>query len=105
MWTAPRTVTPESRRPEHPLEPHLDLDLELPGHPFDRRHRNGFERTSPGKVELALRLSLKHHHADQPVDVEIDPMGDRLDKVCVRGRTRTLTTLLDLEPEPASRTP
>ncbi|TCC33229.1 recombinase family protein [Kribbella speibonae] len=35
----------------------------------------------------SLRLSLKYHHADQTVDVEVDPMGDRVDKVCVRGGT------------------
>jgi hypothetical protein len=35
----------------------------------------------------ALRLSLKYHHVEQIVDVEVDPMGDRVDKVCVRGGT------------------
>ncbi|MEV5961459.1 hypothetical protein AB0L70_06820 [Kribbella sp. NPDC051952] len=35
----------------------------------------------------ALRLSLRYHHANQTVDVEVDPMGDRVDKACVRGGT------------------
>ncbi len=30
--------------------------------------------------------------------MEIDPLADRVDKYCVRGRTRTLTTRIDLEP-------
>ncbi|WP_202867430.1 recombinase family protein [Kribbella pittospori] len=35
----------------------------------------------------SLRLSLTYYHADQTVDVEVDPLGDRVDKVCVRGGT------------------
>jgi hypothetical protein len=43
----------------------------------------------------ALRL-LVYHHVDQIVDVEVDPLGDRVDKLRVRGATRTLTTRLEL---------
>ncbi|MFF1819836.1 recombinase family protein [Kribbella sp. NPDC058245] len=35
----------------------------------------------------ALRLSLTYHHADQMVEVEVDPLGDRVDKLRVRGGT------------------
>ncbi len=42
----------------------------------------------------ALRLSLTYHHAEQVVDVEVDPLADRVDKLRVRGGTRTLTTRL-----------
>jgi hypothetical protein len=53
----------------------------------------------------SLRLSLTYHHIDQTVDVEIDPLADRVDKYRVRGRTRTLTTRLELDPDPPVRAP
>ncbi|GAA1719382.1 recombinase family protein [Kribbella yunnanensis] len=40
-----------------------------------------------GELYRSLRLSLTYHHVDQRVDVEVDPMGDRVVKVCVRGGT------------------
>lgn len=42
----------------------------------------------------SLRWSLTYHHTEQIVDVEVDTIGDRVDKLCVRGRTGTLTTQL-----------
>jgi hypothetical protein len=36
--------------------------------------------------------------------VEVDPMADRVDKVGVRGGTRTLTTQVELDGESATRT-
>jgi hypothetical protein len=53
----------------------------------------------------SLRLSQVYHHADQIVDVEIDPLADRVVKSRVRGRTHTLTTRLELDSESAGRTP
>jgi hypothetical protein len=44
----------------------------------------------------SLRLSLIYHHAEQIVDVEIDPLADRVDKYRVRGATHTLTTRIEL---------
>jgi hypothetical protein len=44
----------------------------------------------------ALRLSLTYHHVEQIVDVEVDPVVDRVDKYRVRGGTGTLTTRLEL---------
>ena len=35
----------------------------------------------------SLRLSMVYHHVDQIVDVEIDPLADRVDKSRVRGGT------------------
>ncbi|MFC9689048.1 recombinase family protein [Kribbella sp. NPDC056951] len=40
-----------------------------------------------GQLYRSLRLSLTYHHVDQKVDVEVDPMADRVVKVCVRGGT------------------
>jgi hypothetical protein len=40
-----------------------------------------------GQLYRSLRLSLTYHHVDQRVDVAVDPMADRVDKVCVRGGT------------------
>jgi hypothetical protein len=53
----------------------------------------------------SLRLSLIYHYTEQTVDVEVDPMADRVDKYRVRGGTRTLTTRLELDPPPLGRTP
>lgn len=52
-----------------------------------------------GPEELAelyagLRLSLTYHHTKQIVDVEVDPLADRVAKLRVRGGTRPLTTRL-----------
>lgn len=63
------------------------------------------DRASPEHLKelyAALRLVLTYHHVEKTVDVEVDPMADRVDKVCVRGGTRTLTTRLEIgqqEPE------
>lgn len=56
-------------------------------------------------IELysSLRLPLTHHHVEQIVEVEVDPLADRVDKYRVRGATRTLTTRLELEVDPPSR--
>jgi hypothetical protein len=40
----------------------------------------------------ALHLSLTYDHAEQIVDGEDGPVGDRLDQLCVRGGTRTLSS-------------
>jgi hypothetical protein len=58
-----------------------------------------------GQLYRSLRLSLTYHHIDQRVDVTVDPMADRVDKVCVRGRTRTLTTRLELWLDGVERAP
>jgi hypothetical protein len=39
------------------------------------------------QLYASLRLSLIYHHVDQIVDVEVDPLADRVDKYCVRGGT------------------
>ncbi|WP_432874838.1 hypothetical protein ACQPYH_22925 [Kribbella sp. CA-245084] len=44
----------------------------------------------------SLRLSLTYDHREQTVDLEVDPLADRVDKYRVRGATHTLTTRLDL---------
>lgn len=48
------------------------------------------DKAQPEEVSelyASLRLSLTYHHVEQIVDVEVDPVGDRVDKVCVRGGT------------------
>ncbi|TCC24852.1 hypothetical protein [Kribbella speibonae] len=48
------------------------------------------DRPSPEHLEelyAALRLVLTYQHVEKSVDVVVDPMGDRVDKVCVRGGT------------------
>jgi hypothetical protein len=48
------------------------------------------DRATPEHLEelyASLRLVLTYHHVERSVDVEIDPMADRLEKVCVRGGT------------------
>lgn len=50
------------------------------------------------ELYASLRWPLTYHHVEQILDVEVDPMGDRVDKHRVRGRTRTLTTRLKLDP-------
>ena len=44
----------------------------------------------------SLRLSLTCHHVELIVEVEVDPLADRVDKYRVRGGTRTLTTRLTM---------
>lgn len=39
------------------------------------------------QLYASLRLSLTYHHAEQIVDVEVDPLVDRVDKLRVRGGT------------------
>jgi hypothetical protein len=53
----------------------------------------------------SLRLSLTYHHSEQIVQVEVDPLADRIEKYCVRGGTRALTTRLEFDADPLSRTP
>lgn len=51
---------------------------------------SALDRAEPQELSelyALLRLSLTYHHIEQIVDVEVDPMGDRVDKVCVRGGT------------------
>ncbi|MEV5961490.1 hypothetical protein AB0L70_06975 [Kribbella sp. NPDC051952] len=57
------------------------------------------------ELYASLRLSLTYHHVEQILDVEVDPMADRVDKVRVRGGTRTLTTRLELDFDSLGRTP
>jgi hypothetical protein len=45
----------------------------------------------------SLRLMLTYRHAEQILDVEVDPLVDRVDKLRVRGGRRTLTTRLELK--------
>jgi hypothetical protein len=52
----------------------------------------------------SLRLSVTYQHIEQIVDVEVDPLADRVVKKCFRGGTRTLTTRLQLDQDPAIRT-
>jgi hypothetical protein len=52
----------------------------------------------------SLRWSLTYHHSEQIVEVEVEPLADRIDKYCVRGGTR-LTTRLELDQPPLGRTP
>jgi hypothetical protein len=40
-----------------------------------------------GELYAALRLSLTYNHAEKIVDVEVDPLADRVDKLRVRGGT------------------
>lgn len=39
------------------------------------------------ELYASFRLSLTYHHTEQIVDVEVDPIGDRVDKLRVRGGT------------------
>ena len=41
------------------------------------------------ELYASLRWPLTYHHVEQILDVEVDPMGDRVDKHRVRGGTRT----------------
>jgi hypothetical protein len=52
------------------------------------------------ELYASLRLSLTYLHIEQIVD----PLVDRVDKLRVRGGTRTLTTRLDLDPQPLGPT-
>ncbi|MFC9689119.1 hypothetical protein ACFTSF_11305 [Kribbella sp. NPDC056951] len=63
------------------------------------------DAADPGELYEALKVGLTYNYADQSVGVEIDPLADRVAKYRVRGRTRTLTTRLDLEPDLRDRTP
>jgi hypothetical protein len=55
------------------------------------------------ELYAALRLSLTYHHAEQIIDVEVDPLADRVDKYRVRGGTRTITTRLRLNESDGER--
>jgi hypothetical protein len=39
---------------------------------------------------------MTYRHAQQILEVPVDPVADRMDKLRVRGGTRTLTTRLEL---------
>jgi ribulose kinase len=56
------------------------------------------------ELYASLRLALAYHHAERIVDVEVDPIGDRVDELRVRGGTHTLTTRLDLAADGGYRT-
>ena len=68
------------------------------------RRPTGRHGTGPRQAEAdelsqlysSLRLSLMYHHAEQIVDVEVDPLVDHVDKLRVRGEIRTVTTRLIL---------
>jgi hypothetical protein len=48
------------------------------------------ERAEPrqlAELYASLRLSMTYHHAERTVDVEVDPLADRVDKLRVRGGT------------------
>jgi hypothetical protein len=56
-----------------------------------------------GREKLADRQESDDHPAI--VEIEVDPLADRVEKICVRGGTRTLTTRFELDSDPVSRTP
>lgn len=66
---------------------------------------NTAELEELSELYSSLRLALKYNHAEQKLDVEVDPLADRVVKSRVRGRTRTLTTRLDLDTNAPHRTP
>jgi hypothetical protein len=89
----------------HPRQIYLREGEELEAHVNQlsdvARALDSAEPEELSELYSSLRLSLTYHHIDQTVDVEIDPLADRVDKYRVRGGTRTLTTRLNLElPEP-----
>ncbi|MEV0788706.1 recombinase family protein [Kribbella sp. NPDC050459] len=48
------------------------------------------DRADPDELSelyASFRLTLTYHHVEQSVDVEVDPLGDRVDKLRVRGGT------------------
>jgi hypothetical protein len=48
------------------------------------------ERAEPrqlAELYVSLRLSMTYHHAERALDVEVDPLADRVDKLRVRGGT------------------
>ncbi|HEY3561470.1 MAG TPA: hypothetical protein VGL05_28595 [Kribbella sp.] len=48
---------------------------------------NTAEPLKLSELDASLRLSLTYHHIEQTLDVEVDPIGDRADKLRVRGGT------------------
>ncbi|TCC32650.1 hypothetical protein E0H75_42680 [Kribbella capetownensis] len=61
-------------------------------HALDRAHPKDL-----AELCAALHLSLTYHHTEQIVDVEVDPLADRVAKLRVRGGARTLTTRVCLK--------
>ena len=45
----------------------------------------------------SLRLALVYNRVERSRDAEVDPLIDRVVKVCARGATHTLTTHLALD--------
>lgn len=48
---------------------------------------NSAELEELSEIYSSPRLSLTYHHTGQIVDVEVDPLADREDKLRVRGGT------------------
>jgi hypothetical protein len=48
---------------------------------------NGAEPQELAELYASLRLCLTYHHIEQRIDVEVDPIGDRVDELRVRGGT------------------
>jgi len=59
----------------------------------------------PGQLYEALNLALTYNNADQMAGAETDPLRDLVVKPRVRGWTSTLTTRLDLDPDPPALIP
>ncbi|MDX6283000.1 MAG: hypothetical protein QOH03_4071 [Kribbellaceae bacterium] len=79
--TAITQVPPEAVMSREELEGYVDQLGDM---------ARALERAEPeerSQLYGALRLSLVYHHVDQIVDVEVDPLADRVDKLRVRGGT------------------
>ncbi|GAA0946545.1 recombinase family protein [Kribbella koreensis] len=79
--TAITQVPPEAVMSREELEGYVDQLGDM---------ARALERAEPeerSQLYGALRLSLVYHHVDQILDVEVDPLADRVDKLRVRGGT------------------
>jgi hypothetical protein len=83
--------------PRDPGVNRLELEAIIDGLGDMARALDRAEPEDLAELYAALRLSLTYHHAEQIVDVEVDPLADRVDELRVRGGTRTLTTRLVLQ--------
>lgn len=63
------------------LESHVDRLGDL------TRALDRADREQLTELYAALRLSLRYDHIEKTVDVEVDPLADRVAKLCVRGGT------------------
>ncbi|GAB2652066.1 hypothetical protein [Kribbella swartbergensis] len=45
------------------------------------------DREQLAELYAAMRLTLRYDHVEKTVDVEVDPLADRVDKLRVRGGT------------------